>query len=494
MNRNATTVRSPSRWRRRLAGLVIGGALSLAGHAWAETLADAAALVYDGNPQLLAQRAQLRAVQESYHQALGAYAPSASAQISRTFTSVPDLDVETNYGSDQLALEQPLYLGGAGHANLNLARAQSASGREALAQSEQQILQSLVTAFLAVRRDEEGVAIARENVQVLEQQLSETEAKFALYEVTITDRSQAEARLAAARSRLLAREGQLAQSRGDYLAVVGQNPGALAAPPVVANLPPTIDEALARAERNNRALRIAIYARQQSQARLELAKAQARPTVSLQVQSAETPLNSFNPIDSARTTTAGLVVRQTFPINGAIRSRIIAAEAQDQRDQLLVDDSRRQAIRIVSQAWNQLAAARATLSARRLEIRAQQTAYESVREEQRLGLRTVLEVLNAEQELRDAKFGLAETTYQEYVASTALLAAMGELRFVDFVPGLSEIRPAQRRAFHPPWVYALDKVDAIGVQDPPPIDTVTARRSARPDRVLALPPAAQDGP
>lgn len=476
-----------------LLGVITSGLLGVAGGAGAETLAEAASLVYEGNPQLLAQRAQLRAVQEAYHQALGAFAPTASARFSRTRTDVPDLDVEASYASDQFSLEQPLYLGGAGHASLKLALAQAASGREALLQSEQQILQALVVAFSAVRRDEEGVAIARENVQVLEQQLSETEAKFALYEVTITDRSQAEARLAAARARLLAREGQLAQSRGDYLAVVGQNPGELAPPPVTPNLPATIDDALSRAERNNRNLRIAVYTLQETQARLEMAKAQARPTVSLQVQNAESPLNSFNPVDNVRATTAGLVFRQPFP-NGAVRSRIVAAEAQGQRDELLIDDARRQAIRSVSQAWNQLAAARATVSARRLEIRAQQTAYDSVKEEQRLGLRTVLEVLNAEQELRDAKFGLVETTYQEYVASTALLAAMGELRFIDFVPGLQEISPTRRRAFHAPWVHVLDKVDSIGASDPAPIETVVARSGGRPDRSLALPPASQDGP
>lgn len=476
-----------------LAAGLLGAGLGGGPPARGETLAQAVALVYDANPQLQAQRAQLRAVQEAENQALAGYGPTASLQIARTRThsDARGVEAEATSNTDQLSVEQPLYSGGAAHAGLNLARAQVAAGREALLQSEQQILQGLVAAFSAVRRDEQAVAIARENVQVLEQQLADTEAKFALFEVTITDRSQAQARLAGARARLLARQGQLAQSRSDYLAVVGQNPGDLAPPPAAPNLPGAIEDAFSRAERNNHALRIAIYAQQQSQARLQLAKTPNRPTISLQVQSAATPLNSFNPIENARATTAAVVLRQIIPLNGAVRSRVAAAEAQAHRDQLLVDDARRQAIRSVSQAWNQLATARGTLSARREELEAQQVAYESVKEEQRLGLRTVLDVLNAEQELRDAKFNLIETAYQEYVSSTALLAAMGELRFVDFSPGLTPISVEPRRALRAPWTGLLDTLDSVGVRDPAPIEQTLGTSTRRPDGSLPL--VAADG-
>jgi outer membrane protein len=476
-----------------LAVVLAAGLLGSENAARGESLADAVALVYESNPQLLAQRAQLRAVQEAYNQALANYGPTASLQLARTRTLIDAQrnTVDETADTNQLSLEQPLYSGGAAHATMNLARAQAASGLETQLQAGQQVLQTVIAAYAAVRRDEEGVAIARENIAVLQQQLSDTEAKFVLYEVTITDRSQAEARLAAARAQLSVREGQLAQSRGDYLAVVGQNPGELSAQPSVANLPMTIDEAFSRAERNNHALRIAVYAEQQSLARLELAKAQNRPTIGLQVQSAETALSTFDPTNTERVTTAALVLRQAFPINGLTRSRIVAAEAQDQRDLLLIDDARRQAVRSVSLAWSQLTAARASLIARRQEVEAQQVAYQSVKEEQRLGLRTILDVLNAEQELRDAKFGLSETSYQEYVSSAALLGAMGELRFADFSPGLIEKSLPPRRGFRTPWTGLLDSLDSIAVRDPTPVERTLSKRAPLPNRSLTL-PAAQD--
>jgi len=483
---------SPGSTARRMASAVLLAAgLATGGAAHAETLAEAVALAYDGNPQLMAQRAQLRAVQEAYNQALANYGPSASLELART-RSRADVRGETIDGvadTNQLSLEQSLYSGGAAHAAINLARAQAASGLESQLQAGQQVLQSVIAAYAAVRRDEEGVRIARENVAVLRQQLKDTEAKFDLYEVTITDRSQAAARLAAAQAQLSVREGQLAQSRGDYMALVGQNPGQLAAQPPIANLPATIEEAFERAERHSHPLRIAIYAEQQSQARVEQAKALYRPTVGLQVRSAEAPLSTFDPTDTERVTTAAVVLRQTFPINGLARSRVVAAEAQQQRDRLLIDDARRQAVRSVSLAWSQLAAARVALIARRQEVQAQEVAYDSVKEEQRLGLRTVLDVLNAEQELRDAKFGLIETAYQEYVSSAALLGAMGELRFADFAPGLVEKDAEPRRGFRVPWTGLLDAVDAIAVRDPTPLEQTLSHHAVQPDRPLRLEPA-----
>ncbi|WP_163233401.1 TolC family outer membrane protein [Caulobacter rhizosphaerae] len=482
--------------RKTLAILLAAGLVAATTTARAETLADAVALAYDGNPQLMAQRAQLRAVQEAYNQALASYGPNASLELARTRsrTDVRGVAVDGTADTNQLSVEQPLYLGGAAHAATNLARAQAASGVESQLQAGQQILQSVIAAYAAVRRDEEGVRIARENVAVLQQQLKDTDARFALYEVTITDRSQAAARLAAAQAQLSAREGQLAQSRGDYLALIGQNPGQLTAQPPIANLPATLEEAFERAEHESHTLRIAIYAEQQSQARVEQAKALYRPTVGLQVQSAETPLSTFDPTNTERVTTAAVVLRQTFPINGLARSRVVAAQAQQQRDRLLIDDARRQTVRSVSLAWNQLAAARVALVARRQEVQAQQIAYDSVKEEQRLGLRTVLDVLNAEQELRDAKFGLIETAYQEYVSSAALLGAMGELRFSDFSPGLVEKDTAPRRAFRVPWTGLLNAVDAIAVREPAPLEQTLSQRAVQPDRVLRLEPAQEPAP
>ncbi len=233
----------------------------------AETLADAIALAYQTNPTLQAQRAQLRATDEEWVQAEAGLRPTVSVtgayQYQHERISIPSglsATVAGPTGNAVVTVNQPLYTGGQATAKVDAAQADILAGREGLRRTEISVLQSVVGAYLDVRRDLEQLAISQDNVNVLARQLEETTAKVNAGVLTRTDEAQSQARLAQARSQLATAQSALAQARAAYAAVVGQSPGELAPePPIAGLLPPTVDAAFDAAERDNPQLRQAVY-------------------------------------------------------------------------------------------------------------------------------------------------------------------------------------------------------------------------------------------
>ena len=247
-----------------IAMLAVGGGAG----ASAETLTDAIALAYETNPTLQAQRAQLRATDEEWVQAEASLRPTVTAtgsyQYQHEQISVPGFagsaTIAGPSGTAVVTVNQPIYTGGLATSKLNAAQADILAGREGLRRTEITVIQSVVGAYLDVRRDQEQLAISQDNVNVLARQLDETTAKFDAGVLTRTDVAQSQARLALARSQLATAQSTLAQARAGYAAVVGQNPGDLAPePPIATLLPPSVDAAFDAAERDNPQLRQAAY-------------------------------------------------------------------------------------------------------------------------------------------------------------------------------------------------------------------------------------------
>ncbi|HEY2480743.1 MAG TPA: TolC family protein, partial [Caulobacteraceae bacterium] len=198
----------------------------------AETLADAVAYAYETNPGLQAQRASLRAIDETYVQARTGYAPNITASAGETSYHNRNVGVSSyaNTDSETLALIQPLYTGGKVRARLTESEAQILAGREALRHFEMDLLQRVVTAYVGVQRDEEIWKINQDTVAVLEKEVADNLARFSVREITMTDVAETKARLANARSTLANAQGTLAVSRAQFMSTVGQPPGDLAPP------------------------------------------------------------------------------------------------------------------------------------------------------------------------------------------------------------------------------------------------------------------------
>jgi outer membrane protein len=428
-----------------LVGSVAGLALVFsAGGAAAETLSEAIQEAYRSNPTLQQQRAAQRALDETYVQARAALRPTLSGTVSNNYTH--DSVNSVTYGSGPLELRSvsaganlnvPLYTGGASTAAIKAAERDVLQGREQLRYTESQVMAAVIQSFMDVIRDAESLRINQQNVQVLQRQLQETSAEFDVGEVTRTDVAQAEARLAAAQASLSAAQAQLSVSKANYAQVVGETPGELAPPPILPGVPSTYDVALDAAQKNNPQLRGAQYAEDAAHSRVSQARAAFRPSVSLssgfQFQHEPIPgitgptiTGGYYPPNS-QTFTAGVTVSIPLFTGGLNGSKVRQALETDNEAMYGIEVQRRTVMQQVSQAWAQVLSARAQTSSDEQQVKAATVAAEGERQEAQVGLRTTIDVLNAEQELRNAELSLVQARHDEYVATALLLEAMGRL-------------------------------------------------------------------
>lgn len=469
----------------------------------AETLADAIALAYQSNPTLQGQRAEQRALDETYVVARTGFRPtvgvSASAEYEREdfgnlggaattasggfVSSTGGGHVESNSGGAQLTVTQPLYTGGRTEAGVRAAEATVLAGREGLRSIESGVLQNVVQAYEDVRRDQQIVEIRRNNVDVLASQLDETNTKFQVGQVTRTDTAQAEAQLAASRALLTSAQAQLQISRSEYTAVVGQNPGQLAPEPALPGLPATVDQAFDVAELENPTLKKAVITEQSSRAKVTEARAANRPTISLQGSFGYSgQVQPFDTRDFDRAITATATLTQPIFTGGLNSSNIRAALEQNNADRIGIEAARRQVVQGVSQAWNIMAASHANTGSDEQQVAAARVAFEGSQAEYRAGLRTTLDVLITQQNLRDAELALVQARHDEYVAEASLLNAMGRLEAHALVQGVPLYDPAKsfnkiKHAGAVPWEGLVEGLDSVGAPAPRPAPKPTAAPS-----------------
>ena len=457
---------------RLLVATLCVGASSLAVGARAETLADAIALAYQNNPTLQAQRANQRALDESYVQARSNWRPTLSMGASSTYTEnriprtaaaidtngdgTPDTFGafgvrEANSARLGLSFSQPIWTGGRVAASVNAANADVLAGRENLRRVEAQILASVIQAYSDTRRDQESLRIRQENVKVLVRQLQESQARFDVGEITRTDVAQSQARLAQAQALLQNAVAQLAITRSGYATLVGQSPGELAPEPSLAYLLPTDpDQAFQVAEQNNPQLRAQQFAEQASRARVAGARADRMPNVNATGSYGfsgpaipDRPADAFERNLFSRGVSATVQVSVPLFTGGLNSSRVRAAVERNNVDRITTDGVRRNVLQGVTQFWSQLIAARANITSSEEQVRAARIAAEGTRQEQQVGLRTTIDVLNAEQELRQAELNQVSARRDEYVAAANVLATMGRLEARNLTPATPQYDAAK---------------------------------------------------
>jgi outer membrane protein len=449
-----------------------------------ETLTDALLLAYQSNPTLLSERAQLQALNESYVQARAGLRPQASVSAEFDYTKDPStFESEYDAASLGVSITQPIYTGGAVTSQIRAALADIMSGRQKLRQTEASVLESVIQAYVDVRRDIQALAIARNNVQLLSKQLEEIQARLQVGDLTRTDQAQAQARLAQAHAEVATAQAQLAISRANYASVVGQAPGNLAPEPPLPALPATLDAAFEVADHNNGGVLAADFAERAAAARVAQAKAAYRPTLSVRATLGEsgTPAiygtyaltSGLVPGGYGQNFTASAVLTQPLFTGGMNASNVRQALENDNVQRIGQETARRDAVQAVSQSWYQLIAARGNVTSDENQIKADKVAFEGAREEAQAGLRTTIEALNAEQELEAAQQALVVARHDEYVASANLLSAMGLLEGKTLLPGVKLYDP--KRAFDKvrhtgpsmPWDGAVAKIDSLGAPGVP---------------------------
>ena len=400
----------------------------------AQTLTEALSYSYNNNPQLLAQRALLRATDEQVPQALSGWRPTvnftgqAGEERSGLAQGGPTQFSTFQTRQLDLRLTQPVYNGGRTEAQTKQAVNTVQSARAQTLGVETTVFQAVVQAFFDTYRDQTLVEVNRNNEAVLKKQLDATRDRFRVGEVTRTDVAQAESSLAQATANRIAAEGQLEISRANYVHAVGHPPGRLVLPTERPVLPSTRDDALALAATNNPNVIAANFAEAAARDNVDAVRDQLLPQISIIAD-----LNrSFSPsitLRTAREDTASVVAQMTMPLYeaGAIYSQTRAAEQTVGQRRSQVDDARRVAVQQATQSWETLMAGRAAVASFAAAVKAAQIALAGTQQEALVGSRTVLDVLISEQQLFTTQSQLVGAQHDAAVAEFNVAAAVGRL-------------------------------------------------------------------
>ena len=416
-----------------LSGALFAGALAFSQGTAAQTLEDALVYAYQNNPALQAQRARLRAVDEEVPAALAGWRPTVEiagdigASYSRTDGMVPNAGSHTTapHGVG-LTATAPLYQGGRVSAQIDSAENRVNAGRAQLQAVEQSILLDTVTAYMDVLRFLSEIELSRSSERVVRRQLQAAMDRLEVGEVTRTDVAQAEARLAQAGAERVAAEGGMMSARAMYQQVTGQVPSTLSWPPVPMGLPKSEEDALAAANDANPSITAASFIAQAAQADIGAASAALRPQISI-VGDLRQRFDNSNLIDQTTDASIRASVRVPLYQGGAANARIRQSKQIAAQRLLELDESRRTVQEMVAQAWRALTSARAQIAAFESQVAAAAVALDGVEQETRVGLRTTLDVLDAEQEHFKAQINLVRAQREEIVAAYQLKAAIGAL-------------------------------------------------------------------
>lgn len=419
-------------WLSFAAGLMIVSGLQVTG-ASAQSLEDALASAYSNNPSLAAQRASLRATDEQVPQAISGWRPTVSMSTSYGSQAVHN---NTSSGtargqhrdpaSVSLKVTQPLYSGGSTVAATKKAVNNVRAARERLLSTEQTVLLDAVTAYMNVVRDQAVLELNVNNEQVLRRQLEATQDRFNVGEVTRTDVYQAEARLSGATSNRIQAEGSLEVSRAAYRKVIGESPEKLVQPAVPADIPKNSGEAIDAALANNPDVLATQYDERASNDNVTEIRGELLPEVSL-VGSASRNYDSAGESTRISDFKAQLSVSVPLYQSGSVYSRLRSARQSAAKSRQDIEAARRGAIQSATQAWETLSSARASIEAIKSQVNANEVALDGVRREADVGSRTILDVLNAEQELLDSRVSLVRAQRDLIVAVYDLKSAIGAL-------------------------------------------------------------------
>lgn len=413
-------------------GLALASGVSPA--AMAQTMDAALARAYAGNPTLNAQRASVRATNENVPQALSGYRPriTASADIGASITdaNIPGaVGVTSRMGprGAGVQIDQNIFDGGKTRSSVGQAESQVLGARATLRNTEQNVLLDAATSYMNVLRDTAILSLNRNNVEVLEEQLRQTRDRFQVGEVTRTDVAQAEARLSQSQSQAILAESNLKTSIARYRQNVGIEPKQLAPGRPVENLlPKSLPVALNAALAAHPAIIASLHGVDAAELQVKVSEADLYPVLGVR-GTVQQRYDSQTFGDNR--TSASVVGTLTIPIyeGGQVYSRTRQAKETAGQRRIEVDTQRDTVRAAVVSAWGGHEAAKAQIVAAQAQVQAAETALAGVREEAKVGQRTTLDVLNAQQELVSARATLVTAQRDRVVASYAVLSAIGRL-------------------------------------------------------------------
>lgn len=402
----------------------------------ADTLEDALVAAHANNPNLEEARLAVRASQEERAQALAAYLPTVGLSASSGVQSV-ESDTSGLFGPSTIQADlapttgvaqvtQQVFTGFRRSGQSRLADANIAGARQSLRSREQDILLATVDVYVGVLRDREIMRLREEHVEGLTRLLAGTQRRLDVGEVSRTDVAQAQTRLAGARAALARARADLETSQARYISIVGRPPQALLPVAALPQTPHSLEEAVHLADTQHPDLARAQQAERAARAQVTIERSALLPQVSLVGRTEEN--RDFSTTESRRESSSA-VAQLSVPLfeGGYSWSRTRQSRINVNRAEARTEAQRRDVVANVSSAWNDLAASRDVLTAANEQVEASAIAVEGAERERGYGLRSTLDVLDAEEEARNALIGRARANADAVIAAYALLAATGAL-------------------------------------------------------------------
>lgn len=404
----------------------------------ADTLEDALEKAYKYNPSLKAAQAEAQATDENVALAKSGYRPTVSVD-----GGYSDRKINTNAGIKPVdgynrtltaTISQPVFSGFKTMNSVKSAKNYVKASQASLLSTEQKILLQAAVAYLDVLQDEAIVKLQKNNENLLKKELDETNERFKVGEVTTTDVSQAKASYASAQSQRIYAEGNLEASKAVYKQVIGVEPKNISTPKNIEKLlPKSLEAALAYAREHNYILEAARYNLKAKKYDVNTNKGDLLPSIEAYAQAGRTKSQNYMYDKNPTNNEVELGVKFSMPIYNAGTSRAKIRQSkyyqwQAQENLLNTEDSLRADI---TSSWEYLNANKARLNSVKAQIKAYQVALDGVREEEALGNRTVLDVLNQYQYLLNSEVDEVTTKHDYYVSGLTLLQAMGKLTAKD---------------------------------------------------------------
>jgi len=420
--------------------------------ACAETLEQALTDAYLINPVLNAARARLRATDEQVALAKAGLRPFISGEADWNFVN-QNIDVAGGGRSSSSASVNPLNLGATGigsegvthphgysvqltqplfegFQNLNAIRAAKSTvqaARDSLRSVEQTVLLDAATAYVNVVRDAAIVRLRENDVTVLTEQLKATKDRFDVGEVTRTDVAQAEARRSEAQSTLAAAQANLKTSNAAYEQIIGHPPGKLETPPSIRGLlPGSLDDAMTLGDGENPLILAAVYQEEASLYAVQRVMGELLPTATFEAQY-QNRFDESRTLKELETTTLTWRVTMPFYQGGSVSARVRQAKETNNQLKKEVEDARLRVHADVISNWGILQSSGPAIASAQAAVEANKIALTGVREEEKVGQRTTLDVLDAQRELLNSQIGLVTALRDRVVAEYSLYAATGRM-------------------------------------------------------------------
>lgn len=399
----------------------------------AETLNDALAYTYEHSTTINAQRTYQKATDEGVAKAKSGYRPTVKADgfVGRThadidYASAGDAQFDQNAVDMAVGMVQPVFSGLTTYQTVRVAENQVMAGRADLSQTEQTVLLNAITAYMDFIRDEAVLDLQINQEKVLSKHLDSYKKRFNAGDLTRTDIAQAEARLSGAKASRIAAEGQVKVSKARYIDVIGKEPVALKDVTTFAdNLPKTLDEAIEIALSGNPRIKSAEFTQMATKYNVKAREGALSPSVDLRASAGRQMNNQTVDLHDYWRVTANMSV----PLyqSGSEYANVRESKQLANRARILLLRARKTVRADTTSAWETYQATKSQIESIKAQIKASKTALDGVIRENNVGQRTILDVLDAEQEHLNNQVQLVRSHREEVISAYALLAAIGQL-------------------------------------------------------------------